>query len=101
MEEMDRALGAFIREQNPYTTFPGEDGPPPKPKTGDMLLGPKWQAVDTAIENGAYALQWAFEGQPRQVPKALRIKYNLHGHLHHAQWRDQRARGHPVLVNRL
>jgi hypothetical protein len=73
--EMEQALGAFICEQNPYTEFPGEEGPPQKPKTGEMTLGPKWQVVDSAVQNGEYALLWDFDGKPRRVRKAIRIKY--------------------------
>jgi hypothetical protein len=72
---MEQELGEFICKQNPYTEFPGEDGPPQKPKTGEMTLGPKWQVVDSAVQNGEYALLWDFDGKPRRVRKAMRIKY--------------------------
>ena len=76
MSDMEQALGEFICQQNPYTNFPGDNNPPPKPVTGEMTLGANWQVVNTEIEgNGEYTLLWNFDGRPRGVRKAMRIKY--------------------------
>jgi hypothetical protein len=75
MDEIHRALGQFICAQNPYTNLSGEEGPPQKPQTEEMLLAPDWQKLHTAIENGDYALLWEFGGKQHRVRRAVRIAY--------------------------
>ena len=75
MDEIHRALGQFICAQNPYTNLSGEEGPPQKPQTEEMILASDWQKRHTAIENGDYALFWEFGGKQHSVRRAVRIEY--------------------------
>jgi hypothetical protein len=57
---MELDLGEFICKQNPYTQR--------------MELANNWQHHDVEIDQDYYHY-WYFDGRPRRVRKAVRIKY--------------------------